>query len=320
MLFKKKLLTNSWVVCILALVCCLLWGSAFPCVKLGYRMFHVEAVDWAGQILFAGVRFALAGVLVILIGSVASKTILFPKCGRQFRHIMKLSLFQTILQYFFFYIGLARTSGVKASIIEGTNVFVAILVAALCFHMEKVTRQKLWGCLLGFAGVVLVNARGTGMDWNMHWMGEGFIFLSTFAYAVSSVLLKRFSKEDSPLLLSGYQFLVGGLVMAAVGSLMGGRLSFTGAGIPEWGMLFYLALISAVAYSLWGILLKYNDVSRVAVYGFMNPVFGVLLSAWLLEERDLLGTHSLIALVLVCMGIFLVNREELTGSTEEEGR
>ena len=54
-------------------------------------------------------------------------------------------------------------------------------------------------------------------------------------------------------------------------------------------------------------LLKYNPVSRVAVYGFMNPVFGVIFSALLLGEGEGLGLKALGALLLVCMGIFVVN-------------
>ena len=74
-------------------------------------------------------------------------------------------------------------------------------------------------------------------------------------------------------------------------------------------MLIYLALVSAVAYSLWGMLLKYNPISRVAVFGFMNPVFGVILSAWLLREgAQSLGPVSLVSLVLVCAGIYIVNK------------
>lgn len=77
------------------------------------------------------------------------------------------------------------------------------------------------------------------------------------------------------------------------------------------GMLVYLAVVSAVAYSLWGILLKYNPVSKVAVFGFMNPVFGVILSALLLGEgAQAAGVKSLIALLLVSIGIYVVNKKE----------
>ena len=218
--------------------------------------------------------------------------------------ILKLSLLQTVLQYLFFYIGLANTTGVKASIIEGVNVFIAIFVASLIFRREKLTMGKLAGCLIGFAGVVLVNLNGNGLDMSFHLNGEGFIFLSTVAYAFSSVYLKRYSKTENPVLLSGWQFVAGGLVMTIMGLLMGGRITkVTAAGIA---MLFYLACISAVAYSLWGILLKYNPVSRVAVFGFMNPVFGVILSAFLLGEREQAsGIKSIIALILVSIGIYI---------------
>ena len=95
--------------------------------------------------------------------------------------------------------------------------------------------------------------------------------------------------------------------MLAVGLCVGGHLSgFTGKSIL---LLIYLAMISAVAYSIWGILLKYNPVSRVAVFGFMNPVFGVTLSAILLHEQNQAFTlQGLFSLILVCIGIYLVNR------------
>lgn len=300
---KKNRMQSTVVVWLGALICCALWGSAFPCIKIGYQMFEIPQDAVATQILFAGLRFTLAGILVILIGSVLSGNLL--KINRQNApKILKLSLLQTVLQYLFFYIGLANTTGVKASIIEGVNVFIAIFVASLIFRQEKLTMGKLAGCLIGFAGVVLVNLNGNALDMSFHLNGEGFIFLSTVAYAFSSVYLKRYSKTENPVLLSGWQFISGGLVMSIMGLLMGGKITkVTAAGIA---MLFYLACISAVAYSLWGILLKYNPVSRVAVFGFMNPVFGVILSAFLLGEREQAsGIKSIIALILVSIGIYI---------------
>lgn len=300
---KKNRMQSTFVVWLGALICCALWGSAFPCIKIGYQMFEIPQDAVATQILFAGLRFTLAGILVILIGSVLSGNLL--KINRQNApKILKLSLLQTVLQYLFFYIGLANTTGVKASIIEGVNVFIAIFIASLIFRQEKLTMGKLAGCLIGFAGVVLVNLNGNGLDMSFHLNGEGFIFLSTVAYAFSSVYLKRYSKTENPVLLSGWQFVAGGLVMTIMGLLMGGKITkVTATGIT---MLFYLACISAVAYSLWGILLKYNPVSRVAVFGFMNPVFGVILSAFLLGEREQAsGIKSIIALILVSIGIYI---------------
>lgn len=289
-----------------ALICCVLWGSAFPCIKLGYAWMQIDSTDTWTQILYAGVRFTLAGVLTILIGSGLNKKPLYPTV-KSVPKVLALCMLQTVLQYLFFYIGLAHTSGVKASIIEGMNVFVAILVASLLFHQEKLTLAKVVGCIIGFAGVVLVNISGESMDFNLSLLGEGFIFFSTVSYAFSSVLIKRYSKEENPVMLSGWQFLFGGLIMAVSGLCLGGRLDHFNA--RSIGMLIYLAFVSAVAYSLWSMLLKFNPISKVAVFGFMNPVCGVILSAILLKEGNMLGLSAVFSLLLVCAGIYIVNRK-----------
>ncbi|WP_417182893.1 DMT family transporter [Blautia sp.] len=300
---KRGWMQKTVVVWFGALLCCLLWGSAFPCIKIGYRLFEVDAADTASQILFAGCRFTLAGILAVGIGSVMEGSFLWPE-KRAVKEIIWLSLLQTIIQYFFFYMGLAHTSGVKASIIEAINVFIAILVAGVLFHQEKITSRKIVGCVLGFAGVVLINLNGMNFQFSL--AGEGAIFFSTIAYAFSSVFVKKFSQKFNPVMLSAYQFIIGGIVLMATGCAMGGHITkVTSAGI---GLLIYLAMVSAVAYSLWGILLKYNPVSKVTVFGFMNPVFGVLLSALLLGETDQAsGLLGLLSLFLVCVGIYVVN-------------
>ena len=160
---QKNFLSNPVVVLFGALICCALWGSAFPCIKIGYKMMHIASSDTASQILYAGCRFTLAGILAVFLGSLTQRQFLLPTKA-SLPHILELSLLQTILQYLFFYIGLAHTTGVKASIIEAVSTFVAIFVAGFLFHQEKVTARKMLGCLVGFAGVVLVNVAGNGMD------------------------------------------------------------------------------------------------------------------------------------------------------------
>ena len=302
----KNFLERTFVVCLLAMLCCFLWGSAFPCIKIGYQMFQISSDQTMSQILFAGVRFTLAGILVILFGSILSRKILLPKRS-SCKSILIICLFQTVIQYLFFYIGMAHTSGVKASIVEASNVFLAILVANLIFHQEKLTFSKILGCVIGFAGVILINLTGSGLEGGMTMTGEGFILLSAAAYAVSSVLIKRFSVYENPVVISGYQFMIGGLIMIVVGLAGGGSLHPTSPASAL--MMLYMALISAVAYTIWGILLKYNPVSRVAVFGFMNPVFGVVLSALLLKEGSQIPfLQCAVSLVLVCLGIYIVNK------------
>lgn len=305
---KSNKLTNGFVVCLLAMLCCMLWGSAFPSIKLGYQFFKIPSDAVNSQILFAGMRFTLAGILTILFGSILNKKLLLPQkssCSL----IIKLSLVQTVAQYLFFYVGLAHTTGVKGSIITASNVFLSILISSLIVKQEKLTGSKMLGCLIGFAGVVIINLAGSGIDLSMKWNGEGFIFLSALSYACSSVMIKSYSKKENPVILSGYQFFVGGLLMMLWGFLRGGKMgTFSPAALS---ILIYLAFVSAVAYTVWAILLKHNPVGKVAVYGFMNPICGVILSALLLNESSqAFGLAGLISLILVCIGIFMVNKSK----------
>ena len=300
---NKSLLEKPTIVVIVAVLCCLLWGSAFPCIKLGYQLFDIPSGDSSSQILFAGIRFTLAGILVILAGSMMQGKLLKPS-KTAIPKVLKLCMFQTVLQYIFFYIGLAHITGVKGSIVNAVNVFFTILVSCLLFRLEKLDRQKLVGCIIGFAGVIIVNLGGE-FDMSFTFLGDGFLMISAFAYALSSVLIKIYGKDENPVMLSGYQFTAGGLIMILAGLVMGGRLNaVTFQGIL---LLFYMAFISAGAYTLWSLLLKYNPVSKVAVFGFCTPIFGVILSAVILGESTSFQLKTLVALMFVCVGIIIVN-------------
>lgn len=297
--------TKPAVVCALALVCCTLWGSAFPCIKIGYRLFSIPGEDTMSQMLFAGYRFTLAGIMVILIGSLVKRQFLCPKMS-SLPLVIKLGSVQTIFQYVFFYMGLAQTTGVKSSIITASNVFLAIFLSAAVFR-ERLSARKLLGCFIGFVGVILINLTGSGLDMNVSLAGEGFMFLSAFAAALSSVMIKRYSAKEDTFTLCGYQFFFGGIVLSLIGTICGGKVSaFT---VTSTLLLIYMGMISAVAYSLWSFLLKYNPVGKVAIFGFANPIIGVILSALLLGEKNQAFTlQGLAALVLVCVGILMVNK------------
>lgn len=302
----EQKLRKTPIVCLLAMICCILWGSAFPCIKIGYALFEIPSGDTASQILFAGLRFTLAGILAVFFGSLIARKPMLPEKG-SYKKIALLSLFQTVLQYLFFYVGLAHTTGVKSSIIKGAGVFITIIISALLFKLERLTPKKISGCIIGMIGVFIINISGNTVDMNITLLGEGFIFFSILANTMSSTLIKIFSKEHNPVMLSGYQFTLGGIILTVCGFIFGGKLPVvTGSGVL---MLVYLALVSSVSYSIWSTLLKYNPVSKISVFGFMNPVFGVILSAFLLGETEqAFSINALAALVLICIGIVVVNK------------
>jgi drug/metabolite transporter (DMT)-like permease len=200
---------------------------------------------------------------------------------------------------------MAHTTGVKSSIITGAGTFITLFISALVFKQESLTTRKIVGSLIGFMGLILVNVNGKSIDFDLCFNGEGFILIAGLSAAMSSGFIKKFSKDTDVVMLSGYQFMFGGTVMAVIGFIMGGRLG----AVSTEGMLLllYMGFISACAYTLWSLLLKHNDVSKVSACKFMNPVFGVLLSAIILNEGSTLGSYVIVSLLLICLGIFIVN-------------
>lgn len=302
---KNKFLDTGLGVFLAAILANLLWGSASPCIKLGYQLFQISSDAVMSQIFFAGIRFTLAGVLTVIFGSLTEHRLLVP--GKDSAGMLiALALTQTILQYTFFYMGLSKAPGYKGSVISPSSVFFAVLLATIVLRQEKLTVRKILGCVIGFAGVVLVSLQSAGDAGGFRWDGEGFLVLAAFSYACSTVLIKRFSQRENPVTLSGYQFIIGGFVMAAVSFLGGGRLQPVSA--KAWLLMLYLGLLSAVAYTLWSLLLQRHPVSHITVYSFANPVFGVILSALLLDEgKNLNVPLCLLSLLLVSLGVWIVN-------------
>ena len=302
---KKPFLAQTPVVIGLAILCNALWGSAIPFINLGYRLFEIPSGETATQILFAGCRFFLAGALTILFASIQRRTLVHPK-RKNLHMVVKLGMLQTVAQYVLFYIGVARTTSVKGAIIQGLNAFVAILIACYIFRSERMNRLKWIGGAVGVAGVVLVNLNGGSLGGGVRLTGEGFLLLSMIASACSAGTIKLFSAKEDPVALSGWQFMLGGAIMAAAGMLLGGRLHPAGIGAPA--VLLYLAALSAVAYTVWALLLKYNPVSRIAPYMFLQPLFGVLLSLLLYGGENVPLLRYGAALVLVCLSIVIIGK------------
>jgi len=285
----------------IATLCCLLWGSAVPAVKFGYGLLGIVPSDTATLLLFAGIRFCLAGLLLLGYGLATGRSIVLPP--RRFGEVALLGLGQTTIQYVCYYVGLAHTTATKTSIISSTLVFFSVILAHFIYADDKLTTRRALGCLIGFAGVVAVNISGSGLDLHVSWMGEGLLLVSTFAGSLAAIYGRRLSQSMDATVMTGWQLLIGGLILTLMGLAGGGHIDRFG--IEAGALMLYLAIVSAAAFSLWSLLLKHNPVSNVAVFNFEIPVFGVILAALILGET-IFEWKNLVALVLVCWGIWLV--------------
>lgn len=297
--------TRRKVVFLVASLCCLLWGSAYPAIKNGYALFNIAQGDIASKLVFAGWRFTFAGLVLLVIAAIAQKTLRLDL--RTMGQVSLLGLTQTSLQYVFFYTGLAYATGVKSSIMNATGTFFSVLLAHWIYKNDRLSFNKALGCIVGFVGVMVVNFSPGLLTFDFKLLGEGFVVMAAFVLSAASIYGKRVSQHVDSVVLTGYQLAIGGVALLLMGFAAGGTLS--GFTVKSTALLAYLVVLSAAAFSLWTILLKYNRVSMVTVFNFMIPVFGAALSALFLDEK-ILEWKNVAALGLVCVGIWLVTHEE----------
>lgn len=280
-----------------------LWGSAFPMIKLSYAELHIGASDIFHQLLFAGYRFFLASLLIMGI-LLWRKGLIWQKGSG--RALLSIALFQTFLQYVFFYIGLGTSSGVQGSIIAGTTSFFQIIIAHFMYKNDRITARKLLGLLIGFLGVILVSSTGGSLQLSLG-IGEILLLFAMFAGAMGNILAKNASQTLDIFYMTCLQMLIGSLGLIFIGASQVGFFPFT-FDLKTGALLLYLALLSAAGFILWNTVMKYNKVGSISTYLFLIPVFGVLLSSLILNEK--MHGFVLLSLFLVIVGIIIVNRTD----------
>lgn len=295
-LIKKKSFA-----CLAAVFCTLLWGTAFPFIKLGYRVFGVAGGDVGSMLLFAGLRFSLAGLMTLAALCVRQRGFAKPEKS-ELRAVLLLGSVQTLAQYLFSYAGLGFTTAANTSIITACASFLTVLAAPVFFKSDRLTALKLLGCAVGFAGVLVINGGGGFSVGTM--LGDILIFMSTVFAAGGNLIAKKVTQGRSPIKITAWQLLFGGLCLAATGFICGGRLDLLNA----WGalILLWLAVVSAAAFSVWTALLKYHPAGNISVFNLLVPVFGTVLSGLLLGE-NVFRIETVISLALISAGIVLVN-------------
>lgn len=280
-----------------AVFCTVLWGSAYPVIKYTYTVIAMPEV--ADKLLFAGVRFFLAGLMVFCYTWIKNRR--FPTVPKErIGGVALYGILQTGLMYILNYIGVANTTATKTSIITAASAFFAVLFAPLFFKGEKLTVLKIVGVVIGMAGIVLVN--NNALD-GFSFMGEGMVFLSMLLNTAGSFVGKRVSK-GIVYQSSAYQLMIGGALILAVAVPLGGSFSLSWTSVL---LILYLAFVSAAAFTLWTALLVYHEAGRILVFNMLIPVTGALWSFLILGERQILEPLYLVSVLLTAAGIILVN-------------
>jgi len=290
-----------WVV-VFALTAAVAWGWAYPLIKLGFGEFAITQSMTGSKMLFAGIRFAISGLIILTIAGVARRN--FKVCSASgWWYILLFSLMNTSLHYAFFYIGLSHSEGARAAILNSLSVFSLVLLACVFFKSDRLTASKMIGCLVGFAGVLALNVGG-GDSGGFTLMGDGMIILNTLCSAIASLMTRGLGRRVDVFVGTGYSLAIGGVVLLFAGVFAGGTIpTVTFAGVVILGLLI---CISTLGFALYNKLLSCNPVGKVAIFNSLIPAVGALTSCLCLSEP--FYWKYVVAALLATVGIYIINK------------
>jgi drug/metabolite transporter (DMT)-like permease len=296
-----------WVA-LLAFTAAFSWGWAFPLVKLGFAEYGITQDMTASKMLFAGLRFGLAGIIILLIAATTGRSFAYkstaPK-GKIFNGLFLLffALLNTTLHYAAFYIGLSYSQGARAAILNSMSVFTLVILACIFFKSDKMTYRKMLGCVLGFAGIMTLNM-GNQESGAFTLLGDGLIIVNALCGACAGLMTRGVNKRVDVFVGTGYSLAVGGILLIIPSLLMGATLPH----ITFWGIciLALLVSISTIGFTLYNKLLTCNPIGKVAIWNSLIPVVGALTSCLCLHET--FYAKYIWAAGLATMGIYIINK------------
>lgn len=300
MLFKNEKLRP-----LLAILCALGWSLAYPFIKLGYGELQIDSADLGSKILFAGIRFFAAGLLVLAFSAVQKRKLAVTR--KEVPWLTLFALVNTALHYLFSYIGLSYIPSARSTILDSMGSFFLIILSGLFLEDDTFSVKKIAGCLLGFCGILTISITpGGGLFSGISFLGDGMILLNACCAAGGGILTRFISKKMDMMTATGYGMSAGGLMLLLVGLMVGVRQPWN---LSLWGVtiLFVLVLISAVCFGIYNMLLANHPISKVAIYNSLIPVFGVMFSSLLLKEP--FSWQYILAAGLTAAGVYVVNRK-----------
>jgi len=252
-------------------------------------------------VLLAGLRMALAALFMIPIYHWQK-----PQWKRE--HFWKLVGLGGIglgLNQFLFVVGINYTSVTHAALIIPLTPLIALLLAA-AFRMEKLTRAKILGMIVAFAGVMTLQltktpARGASL------FGDLLLFLGIAFFALYIVLGKRATASYDGLVVNTFGFITSAIALAPLTIWLGRDFDFAHVSLLAWSSMLYMVIFSSiVGYALYYYVLTHMEASRLSTFSYIQPIMTASFAALLLGEPL---TPSLgISGALVLLGVWITSR------------
>lgn len=270
------------------------WGSTYLAIRVGVRSLPPG--------LFAGARFVIAGILILLFARVRGHALptkpahLWPLAVVGFLLLVTGNGLVVYAEQFI-------DSGL-AALIVATVPFLMAGIEAILPNGERIAPRALVGLLVGFAGLLLlVSPKLTGPA-HGDFRGEGALLIAALSWTVGSLFSRRRGVPVPALVATGVEMLLGGAILLAIGLANGdlARARWTAESLLALGYLIVFG--AGVGFTAYIWLLDHVPPSRVSTYAYVNPVVALLLGWALLGET--ITPRILVSATVILLGVILV--------------
>ncbi|MGZ0655605.1 DMT family transporter [Coraliomargarita sp. W4R72] len=262
------------------LLCAVLWGSAFPVIKNSYIALNITS--YSEQLIFAGSRFVLAGLMVLPFcrGSILHKLKQAPRWP-----LLAIVLGQTYFQYIFFYYGLSVSAGTLGALLVGTGSFWWMLLAPLILKTAP-PRPIHWTLLACSSVGIACAVYQPGNELKNVGLGTLAFLCATFSGAVGATYMKIVAPHSGSRTTTAFALSAGGLMLLL-------------SAIPAWSsyishfnlttllVTLYLSALSATAFTVWNRLIELYSINVLSSFRFLIPLMGVMESTLFISGENL---------------------------------
>lgn len=278
---------------------CAIWGANVVAIKI--------SIQGIPPLLAATLRSIAATVLLVFYCRMRGYPVLIPL--RVLGHALVIGLLFA-LDFFFLYWGNQYTHGSRAVIFLYTQPFWTALGAHFLLTGDRLSLSKISGLVLAFTGLVPVYLSSSPSLGPLHWVGDLMLIGAAVFWAATTLYVKKMASEMD---INHYQCLFAQLFFSipllALASLLfeaGRPVAITAPVMAS--LLFQCIVVAFFSYLVWFWMIQRHAVSTLAIYTFLAPIFGVILSGLFLGE--VIPLLLWIGLVFVATGIYLVNRTD----------
>ena len=290
------------------LLLCLIWGSTWAFIKLG--------LEDLPPFTFAGIRFVIASIIIYAI--IMARKIRLPRTRKDWALLAVTGVLSFTLNYGLVFWGEQHVSSGLAALLQATIPVFGLVIAHFYLPDEPMTPAKIFGVVLGVAGVGVIFSDQLTVAGPKALAGSVGLVIGSACAAYANVLVKSRGGKMEPATLAFGQMIFGLVPLLLIGlATEGNPLDFRWSGMAIVS-LFYLALVGTVfAFLMYYWLVQHMDVTNTMLIALVTPIIAVALGIVVLDEK--LNWRMVIggAMIISGIAIIVLKRRAMRGTAKE---